>query len=243
MIIQGLGGRNKVDAPTANVGRVRSSSSTGPPPPAPPPRCYSMLITRPFDRPVVVGPDNHHYLSVFSWERMLKLPHDERVAALNDPADEDELRTAVENYNRIRRRAPPCPRRSGPNVFVDRVTKPEHEPLQSRAIADLAAEQGKALGRRAARPRPRRGPADRVPLAHREPRVGLTPWAPPSATPRMVIGTSDGGAHLARDDGADWSSYFLRSWVLDRHVWSLGGHPPDHPGGRPPCSASTTGAR
>jgi N-acyl-D-aspartate/D-glutamate deacylase len=38
---------------------------------------------------------------------------------------------------------------------------------------------------------------------------------------RMVIGTSDGGAHLARDDGADWSSYFLRSWVLDRQVWTL----------------------
>ena len=37
----------------------------------------------------------------------------------------------------------------------------------------------------------------------------------------MLIGTSDGGAHLARDDGADWSSYFLRSWVLDRAVWSL----------------------
>ena len=38
---------------------------------------------------------------------------------------------------------------------------------------------------------------------------------------RMMIGVSDGGAHLARDDGADWSSYFLRSWVLDRHVWTL----------------------
>src|SRR5262249_53130932 len=38
---------------------------------------------------------------------------------------------------------------------------------------------------------------------------------------RMLIGVSDGGAHLARDDGADWSSYFLRSWVLDRKVWTL----------------------
>ena len=37
----------------------------------------------------------------------------------------------------------------------------------------------------------------------------------------MVIGVSDGGAHLARDDGADWSSYFLRNWVLDRKVWTL----------------------
>jgi N-acyl-D-amino-acid deacylase len=38
---------------------------------------------------------------------------------------------------------------------------------------------------------------------------------------RMIIGISDGGAHLARDDGSDWSSYFLRKWVLDRHVWTL----------------------
>jgi N-acyl-D-aspartate/D-glutamate deacylase len=37
----------------------------------------------------------------------------------------------------------------------------------------------------------------------------------------MIIGTSDGGAHLARDDGADWSSWFLRHWVLDRGLWSL----------------------
>lgn len=37
----------------------------------------------------------------------------------------------------------------------------------------------------------------------------------------MLIGTSDGGAHLARDDGADWSSWFIRNWVLDREVWTL----------------------
>ena len=42
---------------------------------------FSMLIARPFDRPVVIGRDNHHYLSVFSWERMLKLPFDERMRA------------------------------------------------------------------------------------------------------------------------------------------------------------------
>ena len=39
--------------------------------------------------------------------------------------------------------------------------------------------------------------------------------------PSMLMGVSDGGAHLDRDDGADWSSYFLRFWVLDREVWTL----------------------
>ena len=37
----------------------------------------------------------------------------------------------------------------------------------------------------------------------------------------MIVGTSDGGAHLARDDGSDWSSFFLGAWVRDRGAWSL----------------------
>ena len=62
--------------------------------------------------------------------------------------------------------------------------------------------------------------------------------------PRMVIGTSDGGAHLARDDGADWSSYFLRYvGARPQGVDARGGHPPDHAGAGRARWASPTGAR
>ena len=37
----------------------------------------------------------------------------------------------------------------------------------------------------------------------------------------MIIGTSDGGAHLDRDDGAECSSYFLRYWVREWGAWTL----------------------
>jgi N-acyl-D-aspartate/D-glutamate deacylase len=37
----------------------------------------------------------------------------------------------------------------------------------------------------------------------------------------MLIGTSDAGAHLGRDDGAEFSSYFLRYWVREWKLWSL----------------------
>jgi N-acyl-D-aspartate/D-glutamate deacylase len=37
----------------------------------------------------------------------------------------------------------------------------------------------------------------------------------------MITGTSDGGAHLSRDDGSDYSTYFLRRWVLDLGEWTL----------------------
>jgi N-acyl-D-aspartate/D-glutamate deacylase len=39
--------------------------------------------------------------------------------------------------------------------------------------------------------------------------------------PSMLMGVSDGGAHLDRDDGSDWSSFFLRFWVLEQKVWTL----------------------
>jgi N-acyl-D-aspartate/D-glutamate deacylase len=217
VIIQGLGGRNKVDAPTATWEASKQfldrATAAGAP-------VYSMLIARPFDRPIMLDATNFHYLSVPAWDRMLKLDHDARLAALTDPAVRDELREAVEHYNRDASKGTTVPPPLWTAVFVDEVFLPEHQPVQGRSIAELAAERGVA-------------PADvLIDLALAEGlrtrfrwRTESPEWtaavAEAQVDPRMIIGTSDGGAHLARDDGADWSSYFLRSWVLDRHVWTL----------------------
>ena len=217
VIIQGLGGRNKVDAPTATWEASKEfldrATAAGAP-------VYSILIARPFDRPVVIDETNLHYLAVPAWRDMLRLPHDERVARLRDRAARDELRDAVEHYNRDPAKGTTVPPPLWNAVFVDEVALPEHDKYQSRSIADIAAERGVA-------------PADAMlDLALSEDLATRFRWRTESPEwtqavgeaqldPRMVVGTSDGGAHLARDDGADWSSYFLRSWVLDRGVWSL----------------------
>src|SRR5256885_11919638 len=39
--------------------------------------------------------------------------------------------------------------------------------------------------------------------------------------PHMIVGTGDGGAHADRDDGAEWSTYYIRSWLLDRQILPL----------------------
>jgi N-acyl-D-amino-acid deacylase len=217
VIMQGLGGRNKVDAPTAtweaSVEFLDRATDAGAP-------VYSMLITRPFDRELVIGPANLHYLSVPTWVHMLTLPHDERLALLRDPERRAELRMAVENYNRDPAKGTTVPPPLWTNVYVDRVVLAEHEALQGRSVAEIAEEQSKA-------------PADVVlDVAVAEDLATTFRWRTESPEwtaavetaqldPRMVIGVSDGGAHLARDDGADWSSYFLRNWVLDRKVWTL----------------------
>jgi N-acyl-D-amino-acid deacylase len=217
VIIQGLGGRNKVDAPTATWDAAQEfldrATAAGAP-------VYSMLIARPFDRPVMLNEANLHYLAVPTWDRMLKLPAAELTAVLRDPQARAELRDAVEHYNRDPAQGTTVPPPLWDAVYVDRVHAAEHEKYQGRSVADVARERGVA-------------PADALlDLALAEDLATEFRWRTESPEwttavgeaqldQRMVIGTSDGGAHLARDDGADWSSYFLRSWVLDRKVWTL----------------------
>src|SRR5437867_13269791 len=57
----------------------------------------------------------------------------------------------------------------------------------------------------------------------------------------MIIGTGDGGAHADRDDGPEWSTYYLHSWVLDRKAVSLedGNRRITHL----PCAVARTAAR
>lgn len=217
IIIQGLGGRNKVDAPTATWDRALAfldrATALGTP-------VYSILIARPPDRPLQLNEMCFHFLAVPSWNRMLQLPHAARVALLRDPAARDELRHAVENYNRDPAQGTTTPPPLWDQVSVAHVVRPEHRALVGRTIADLAREQGRA-------------PADvllDLALAEDLATEFRWSWETPEWTAavgeaqmdtRMLIGTSDGGAHLARDDGADWSSWYLRNWVLDRGRWSL----------------------
>jgi N-acyl-D-aspartate/D-glutamate deacylase len=38
---------------------------------------------------------------------------------------------------------------------------------------------------------------------------------------QMIVGVSDGGAHLDRDDGQEWPSHFLATWWRTEQVWTL----------------------
>jgi len=217
VIIQGLGGRNKVDAPTATWGRavqfLDRAAANGTP-------VYSMLIARPPDRPVVIDDTNFHYMAVPSWDQMLKLPYPERIARLRDPKAREEMRHAVENYNRDPAKGTTTPPPMWTTVFVDNVKYARHKKYEGECIAVLAEKAGVepadfmldlALGEDLETEYRWRWETDEWRDAVREAQLD----------PRMLVGTSDGGAHLARDDGADWSSWFLRNWVLEREVWSL----------------------
>ena len=130
------------------------------------------------------------------------------------------MRHSVERPNQDPNRGPIFNPPTWNLLFVDQVTQPEHEKFLHRSIADIAAELGTA-------------PADTMlDLALSEDLATTFRWKADQPDwvkavraaqhhPNMILGISDGGAHLDRDDGSEWSSYFLRRWVLDEKLWSL----------------------
>jgi N-acyl-D-aspartate/D-glutamate deacylase len=217
IVIQGLGGRSKVDAPTQGWDSAEAFLAEANAQGA---AVYSMTMARPLDRSVALGPENKHYRGVPSWHDLWQAPIEERRARLRDPAARDELRHAVENPNKDPAKGTTIKPPTWDAMIVDAVTLEKNKPLEGRKISELAQEQGKA-------------PGDVVlDLALEEDFQAMLRWTLESPAwrdavskalinPHIIAGTSDGGAHLAKDDGADWSSHFLRKWVLDDPIWTL----------------------
>jgi N-acyl-D-amino-acid deacylase len=218
VVVQGLGGRSKVDVPSIatwddTVAFLDDAERQGAP-------IYSMLIARPFDRAVAFNETNHLWAAVFSWHRMTRLPIEERAALLRDPAAREEMRFAVENYNRDPSKGTTLPAPQWPNVWIDSSPSLKPEEYEGRSVADLAAAKGVAPGDFALD----LALADNFETKMRW-RTATPEWSAAvektQRDPRMIVGTSDGGAHLAKDDQSDWSSYFLGEWVREKKVWSL----------------------
>jgi N-acyl-D-amino-acid deacylase len=218
VITQGLGGRSKVDAPQEGprlasfCARVQKDRAA----------IYSLLRVAPFDRPFTLAriqrTSNHD--GVPSWRRMLALPLEEKIAALRDPQNRAELLWAVENPTTDPAQGSTLTPPPWDRVVVRQVRRVQNEGLVGSTIADIARATDKA-------------PADvLLDLALSEDletlfwwRAEDEGWAESVAEwqrhPNMLPGVLDGGAHLDREDGSGWSTYFLRTWGMERGLWSL----------------------
>ena len=219
IILQGLGGRSKVDVPGAEWEQVSQwieevgRKGVG---------IFSLLRNHPFDRDFRIDTGTNLYEGVPSWHKAVGpgVAREDRVALLRDPAGRDEMRHAVEHPNTDGSKGSTLPPPRWSVVEVDEVAEAHNEKFLRRTIADIATELGKE-------------PADALlDLALDEDlrtvfryvnksRAWEEAVAHGQSHPAMIIGVSDGGAHLDRDDGSDWSTAFLAFWVRDRKLWSL----------------------
>lgn len=219
VIIQGLGARSKVDAPTATwehsrayLERARGQGAG----------VYSMLMARPFNRRFSIAEGTGLYDGVPAFARLFSEAEtvEQRTALLRDESYRNEIRNAVENPNTDPAKGSTLPPPHFNVLQVYAATKPENQALIGRALSEVAKERGMA-------------PMDLlVEIALSEDlttefiwRTETDEWKEgthvASLHPNMIIGTSDGGAHLGRDDGAEFSSYFLRYWVREWGKWEL----------------------
>lgn len=219
VIIQGLGARSKVDAPTATWPKseayLERARSLGAP-------VYSLLIARPFERPFSLARGTTMFEGALAFHRLFTEADtvEARIAMLRDPAYRDAIRKSVDEPNRDPDAGPTTPPPQLATISVHRVRDAANRALEGRRLVDVAAERGVA-------------PMDAlVDLALSEALETEFLWSTDSAEwregthqasahPQMLIGTSDAGAHLGRDDGAEFSSYFLAKWVREWGLWTL----------------------
>ena len=219
VIIQGLGARSKVDAPTAgwdNAKRfVDEATERGA-------AVYSLLMAKPFNRTFTLAAGTSLYQGVLELNRLFTEASTvaERTSLLHDEAFRAAIRGSVKHPNKDAAKGPTLPPPHWSTLHVSRVTLPENEGYVGRSVKEIAAERGVAEE------------DAMVDLALSEDLAVEFVWKTETPAwregtrvaqldPHMLLGTSDGGAHLDRDDGAEWSSYFLRYWVREWGAWTL----------------------
>ncbi len=213
VIIQGLGARSKVDAPTAgwdNAKRfVDEATSRGA-------AVYSMAMSKPFNRTFDVATGTKLYEGALALNRLFTEATTvaERLALMAEPAFREAARDSVDDPNRDAALGPTLPPPGWAMLQVNKVTTTENKHLLGRSLVDIAVERGVH-------------PTDAfLDIAASENLAVEFVWKTETPEwiegtkmaqddPHMIVGTSDAGAHLDRDDGAEAHSWFLQYWVRE----------------------------
>ena len=216
-ITQGLGGRSKVDAPTKTWEESRRfldrSAELGTP-------VYSLLMTRPLNGPFTVAGGTSRYEGVPRWNALMTATLDEKRRLLASPDERALLREAIDNPNTDASKGSTLP----PPFWESLRLSDTRAPADARWIGKPVTEIAAATGRH---------PADALfDLAVADDLDAVFHWSNETPAwrellrdvqkhPQMIVGVSDGGAHLDRDDGQEWSTQFLATWWRTEQVWRL----------------------
>jgi len=179
---------------------------------------YSMLRTQPFMRPFNWRRGTSLFEGVFHWRDLADQTPEQRLETLRNPALRAQLRTGIDNPNKDPSQGSTLPMPAMTAIFVDR-SKSDPK-AEGKSLAQLAQERGV----HAADVMADLSVADKLETQFMW-NSEAQPWIEANAEAQrnmhMIIGTGDGGAHADRDDGAEWSTYFIRTWLLERQQFTL----------------------
>jgi N-acyl-D-aspartate/D-glutamate deacylase len=172
-------------------------------------RLFGQSMPRTFDINLRLSESSFLLFALPAWSELMRQPLPERLAGFRDPARREDLRNQTMLL--------------GPLMYIMTIghtAKPQNKALEGRSLADLATERGVQ-------------PADvLLDLAceenletefclknflHVDP-DGVTAVL---SHPRIHIGASDAGAHVAQFCGAGDTGYLLARWVRELKAFTL----------------------
>jgi N-acyl-D-aspartate/D-glutamate deacylase len=179
---------------------------------------YSMLRTQPFMRPFNWRRGTSLFEGCFAWRELTDMTPEQRIAAFKDAGFRKKLAADWDAPNTDAKRGSTLPPPRQTQVFVDK--SKSNTAAEGKSLAELAKAKGV---------HPAELMCELVVADNGDTQLVYNSEGPEwvaangesQKNPHMIVGTGDGGAHADRDDGAEWSTYFLRSWVLDRQHYSL----------------------
>ena len=158
---------------------------------------------------------------MLSWGEVMRQNLDERLRLLRDDAFRQAMRRDALHPNTDPAKGVVLPGLPWDTTYVHRTALERNKRHEGKSIAQLAAEQHKEIADalldlaldegldtlfRTCRARDH----DAEQALRRDLR-----------SPYALVGISDAGAHLDRDDGADYTTYFLQEYVRNQQVFTL----------------------
>ena len=212
VIIQGMGWRPGMDEMWQNDQAFfdRAAQSRA--------KVYSSYRTQPYTRPFTWAQGTSLYDGVFHWRELTKMPAHDRLRVLANPEQRSELRWAFDNPNTDGSKGSNLPPPPPSRTFVERSSSAPGS--VGRPLSDLAQQQGVHPAEVMADMAVADG-LDTLFVWRGEDEAWRRGIAEALCHPNLLIGLSDGGAHADRDDGSEWSTYFLATWLLEREALPL----------------------
>ena len=181
---------------------------------------YTLINVRPFDR--VFNLQRTSILDGMpNWRALMAKPREEKAALMRDESVRVALRHDIDHPNIDPERGQLVRPILWEAAYIQRVHREENRRLEGRSISVLAQEQHKHVADAL---------LDLVLEEDLETQFRYSiPWSPERLqeiaaqvrSPYALLGTSDGGAHLDRDDGAEYSTLFLHQFVTEHRLFTL----------------------
>lgn len=172
-------------------------------------RVFGQSMPRTFDLNIRLAETSFLLYALPAWAAIMRLPLVERRAAFADPARRDELRNQAILLGPLMEL-----------LIVGATASPKHAGLQGRLLSQLGAERGVSAVDVMLDLACEEGLQTEFSLRnviHADPE-GVTAIL---SHPRVHIGASDAGAHIAQFCGAGDTTYLLARWVRELGAFTL----------------------